>query len=108
MPTDLYEKHKKEFDLVFEKYRQIIEGFRKEYNINGSLPGLAMHYWDGTDYTQELEIPLEIREHQPEEIDNLCYALHQHYPWNFNFATRWFRDRGEIPRGFETNGFFRS
>ena len=57
LPKDLYEKHKKEFDIVFEKYKDIISKYREEYSIAGDLPGLAIHYWDPTDYTTTFELP---------------------------------------------------
>jgi hypothetical protein len=41
-------------------------------------------------------------------MDKLCFAVNQHYPWNFNFATRWFKEQGFIPNGFETNGYFQT
>ena len=41
-------------------------------------------------------------------MDRLCFAVNEHYPWNFNFANRWFREQGFLPRGFETNGYFSS
>ena len=70
------------------------------------MPPLAIHYWDPSDYTQTFDFPEELKPHQPGEIDNLCFAVNQHYVWNFNFATRWFRDIGFVPRGFETRSEF--
>ena len=32
--------------------------------------------------------------------------MNKHYPWTFNFQTRWFSDTGSIPQGFLSNGFF--
>ena len=72
------------------------------------MPPLAMHYWDPSDYTHSMDLPQELREHQPDEMDRLCFAVNEHYPWNFNFANRWFREQGFVPRGFETNGYFSS
>lgn len=81
--------------------------FRKEYDLKeGALPTLSMHYWNPVDYTQDITIPEELKERAPDEMDKLCFAVNQHYPWNFNFATRWFKEQGHIPQGFETNGYF--
>jgi len=45
-------------------------------------------------------------------MDKLYFAVNKHYPWNFNFATRWFDDfPGEealLPEQFVTMGFFSS
>ena len=100
LPKELYDKHQKEFDAVFAKYKDIIEKYREENKISGDLPPLAIHYWDPSDYTHTLDLPSELKEHKPDEIDNLCFAINQHYPWNFNFANRWFREQGFVPRGF--------
>ena len=108
LPREVYEKFRKEFDAVFEKYRGVVSRYRQEEKITGNLPAVAMHYWDPSDYTQNIEIPQELSEHIPDEIDVLCMAMHKHYTWNFNFATRWFGDQGYLPKGFETNGFFSS
>ena len=75
--------------------------------MSGDLPQLAMHYWDPTDYTHTLDFPDELKKHEPEEIDRLCFAVNQHYSWNFNFATRWFRSIGYVPQQFETRAYFR-
>jgi hypothetical protein len=108
LPKELYEAHRVEFDAVFAHYRDIIDRFRKEQGISGELPPVAIHYWDPSDYTQTIELPIELREHEPDLIDKLIFSVHQQYSWNFNFATRWFRDQGFVPKGFETNGFFQS
>ena len=34
--------------------------------------------------------------------------MNKHYPWNFNFQTRWFSDLSSIPQGFLYNGYFSS
>ena len=57
LPSQLYETHKKEFDDVFEKYKEIISKYREESQNTGELPGLALHYWDPTDYTHTFELP---------------------------------------------------
>jgi hypothetical protein len=47
----------------------------------------------------------------PDAVDKLSFAVNGHYPWNFNFATRWFNRPGQtptIPSGFLTMGYFQS
>lgn len=34
--------------------------------------------------------------------------MNKHYPWNFNFQTRWFSELSSIPQGFINNGYFSS
>ena len=57
LPRELYESHKKEFDDVFEKYKEITNSFKEENGISGRLPQLSMHYWDPSDYTHSLDLP---------------------------------------------------
>ena len=30
------------------------------------MPPLAMHYWDPSDYTHSMDLPQELKEHQPD------------------------------------------
>jgi hypothetical protein len=44
-------------------------------------------------------------------MDQLYFAVNLHYPWQFNFATRWFSSDTSQPRlpvNFETMGYFSS
>jgi hypothetical protein len=44
-------------------------------------------------------------------MDKLYNDVNSHYPWEFNFATRWFSTPGSQPRlpvNFETMGYFSS
>ena len=103
IPSDFYIRHRKEFDDVFDRYKKVIADYRLEYEIKGQLPAIALHYWDATDYNRTYEIPEELREKDAqnlEAIDALVYSVNQHYPWDFNFQTRWFGGK-EIPYRFE-------
>ena len=58
---ELYLRHQRLFDAVFEKYAEIVSEYRKEQDISGDLPELAMHYWDPTDYTHSMDLPEELK-----------------------------------------------
>ena len=69
LDRELYGKFSGLFDAVFERYGEIVKGYRKEKDISGDLPELAMHYWDPSDYTHTMDLPDELKEHKPTEID---------------------------------------
>lgn len=70
---------------------------------------MALHYWDATDYTTTMEYPEELRKKEEcdvkEPIDRLCFAINEHYPWDFNFKKRWFGGK-QVPEKFTTVDFF--
>ena len=70
---------------------------------------MALHYWDATDYTTTMEYPDELRKKEEcdvkDPIDKLCFAVNEHYPWDFNFKKRWFGGK-QVPEKFTTVDFF--
>lgn len=67
--------------------------YKEESKLGNTIPPVALHYWDPTDYTKSMDIPSELKERSPDKLDTLdrlCYLVNEHYCWDFNFRTRWF------------------
>lgn len=55
---------------------------------------MAAHYWNPTDFTDrdQVEIPIEVLEplngRVPDHMDELMFAVREHYAWEINARTR--------------------
>ena len=59
LTADFYKAYAPQLDAVFTHYQSIIASFRKESGLTAAdkLPQIAIHYWNATDYTQDILIP---------------------------------------------------